>query len=150
MTDIHSQIETTLKHYQDCWQVLDFDGIRSHWDTDLRCPVYLAEELRDVCTSWKEIEAYWQTTASRMQKIRTVFSELQTIPLNDDLVSAVYRLKWNARLEGYENAIAGWTRVSALFRKKTERWVFIQMIEAPLAPIVYMQERYEEYVDADF
>ena len=76
--------------------------------------------------------------------------DLKAKPLGPDLAVAVYRMHWNGDVTAYGTALGGENRVTALFRRRNDRWYLCHYVEAPLAPMLYMQRLYALDVDAEF
>ena len=78
-------------------------------------------------------------------------TELQGVrTLSPDIVSVVYAMHWDARVRGAATPLGGDNRVCATLRRTSAGWRFIQYVESPLAPIVYMKRLYEQSVTPGF
>ena len=142
-------IHALLADLQQCWRNLNFAGIRALWDQS-RAPIYLAEEAEQVHTTWAELEAYWQATTQSIERLQMRIEALQLIALSPELISAVYKMHWNGVVRGMPRPVGGDNRVVATLRRTAAGWRFVQYVEAPLAPIVYMRKLYELAADPGF
>ncbi len=140
---VHKEIATLLEQLCRYWQSLDFAGVKSLWDTDDESPMYLAEEIEAPLLDWASLEAYWQNTAKMSKNFSMRTWDLRLKSLDDAHIVAWYRMAWGGDIEGYPKAIGGENRVSATLRRTSRGWRFCQYIEAPLAPLLYMQWLYE-------
>ena len=74
----------------------------------------------------------------------------EILPLSSDLVTAMYPLHWECVLKGQSTPLGGDNRAFSVLRRVDGQWLFTQYIEAPLAPLVYIQHLYEESVTPGF
>jgi len=144
------EIETVLAELRARWDARDLDRIRELWDLDDDAPLYQPEELQEPLTSWDKIDEYWQSTESQSKRFSMRTWDLRVKPLGNEYAIAWYRMQWNGEIEGYDRPIGGQNRVSATLRRTPGGWRFCQLIEAPIAPLLYMKWLYEKAVDADF
>ena len=142
-------IRDILAQLQQCWGSLNFSGVRGLWDQG-RSPIYLAEEADEPHTSWAELDAYWLTTTQSIERLQMRIEALQLHALSPDLISAVYKMHWDGVVRGMPRPVGGDNRVVATLRRGADGWRFVQYVEAPLAPIVYMRKLYELAVDPGF
>jgi hypothetical protein len=142
------KIELTIQMYRACWTRLDFAGLKSLWDPAEPEPVYLAEEVGQALIGWDSIERYWSATRQSTSSIRLDTWNLHARPLGAELASAIYDLRWIGEFAGYSRPIGGDTRVAAVLRRRDGSWRFIQYVEAPLAPIVYLRRSCERFAES--
>lgn len=138
-------IDIVIKQYCHYWSCLDFAALRGLWDPLQDEPVYLAEEIPSALLDWEAIDSYWRATAEATRVIRVETANLVVRELGPDLVSALYDMRWIGEFAGYRRAIGGDLRVTALLRRRDDGWKFIQYVESPLAPIVYLKRCYERF-----
>jgi len=141
-------IEKTLEQYRDCWARLDFEGLRALWDSEEPEPTYLPEEVDSPLFDWDQIEAYWAATRAATRRIRLETWNLRVREIGPGLATAVYDMRWVGDFQGHARTIGGDTRVTAIFRHRSDGWRFIHYVEAPLAPIVYIKRFYERFADS--
>ena len=145
MKTLLQEIENTLEMSRDCWNRLDFAGLRQLWDPEEPEPTYLAEEALTPAFGWDEIEAYWDAAVTLNSEMQVEMHKLRVRPLSDDLATAMYELRWSCRFRNQPRRIGGDNRVTAIFRRRGGRWLFVQYVEAPLAPISYLRRFYERF-----
>jgi SnoaL-like domain len=131
------------------WREHDFAALKALWDTS-QPPVYLPEEARKPCLTWDELDRYWAFTRDAAKKVSIRIADVEYRSLAPDLVSALYAMHWNFATHDEQLPVGGDVRVFAVFRRLSAGWAFVQYIEAPLAPIVYVRSLYEQQVDSDF
>lgn len=148
MSDVHQDIEKVVADYRECWTRLDFGGLARLWDRESAVLLYVAEEAPAPLFDFDQIEEYWRRTRAATEAIQLETWNLVARPLPEGLASAVYDMRWIGRFTGYARPIGGELRVSALLRRGAGRWRFIQYVEAPLAPVVYLKRAYERFAAA--
>ena len=145
-----ASIRRVLADLELAWRTLDFVALRSLWD-DSREPVYFAEEAPEPLLDWAALAAYWDLTRSSIEAMGMRITSVHGVrELAPDLVSVVYSMHWDARVRGAATPVGGDNRVCATFRRTGEGWRFVQYVESPLAPIVYMKRLYEQSVTPGF
>ncbi len=142
---MHNDDQATLAAVFDelaaAWSALDFDRLKRLWDTS-QTPIYIAEEAPPNL-DWTALDAYWAATRASVVRMHVALAAPTFVLLAPGLVSAVYTMHWEAQLTGEANPVGGDNRVCATLRRGGERWLFVQYVEAPLAPIIYMRQLYE-------
>ena len=145
-----ASIRRVLADLELAWRTLDFVALRSLWD-DSREPVYFAEEAPEPLLDWAALAAYWDLTRSSIEAMGMRITSVHGVrELAPDLVSVVYSMHWDARVRGAATPVGGDNRVCATLRRTSEGWRFVQYVESPLAPIVYMKRLYEQSVTPGF
>ena len=147
---IEEQLGGVLKDLAGYWGNLDFAGVRSLWDPEADRPFYLPEESEQLLVGWDAIEAYWAKTKATISRLSMRIWDLQARLLEPDLAVAVYQMHWNGDVSAYGRALGGENRVTAIFRRRGQRWYFCHYVEAPLAPMLYVQRLYALDVDPEF
>ncbi len=135
-------IDNTIILLSEAWTARDAIALAALWDPLEPQPLYMAEEVDQPLTSLAAIRDYWSRTLSAVGFIRMEVRNVQVRALAADLGSASYDMRWSGSFAGFDRPIGGATRVSAILRLRPEGWRFIQYVEAPLAPIVYMRHLY--------
>jgi hypothetical protein len=144
-----TSLDSLLERKVRAWCAHDFAALKSLWDTS-QPPVYLPEEARKPCLTWDDLDRYWAFTRDAAKKVSIRIANIEYRSLSDELVSALYAMHWNFQTRDQQLPVGGDVRVFAVFRRLSAGWAFVQYIEAPLAPIVYVRSLYEQQVDADF
>jgi hypothetical protein len=145
----HAAVAELLATVESRWRTLDLAALESLWDTS-RAPLYIAEEAGEVHTSFEAIRGYWAFTRSIIEKMDLRLGRPDLVPLGADLLTAVYPLHWECLIKGQKAPVGGDNRACAVLRRIGGSWRFTQYIEAPLAPIVYMRQLYEQTVRPGF
>jgi len=70
--------------------------------------------------------------------------------LAPDLAVALYQMHWNGEIKGFDHLVGIDSRVTAVFRRRGERWLICHYVEAPAAPMLHLQKYYAGNVDDDF
>ncbi|MEY3137851.1 MAG: hypothetical protein RL580_1583 [Pseudomonadota bacterium] len=148
--DDHASIRRVLADLELAWRTLDFVALRSLWD-ESREPVYFAEEAPEPLLDWAALQAYWDLTRASIEAMGMRITSVHGVrELAPDLVSVVYSMHWDARVRGAATPLGGDNRVCATLHRTSEGWRFVQYVESPLAPIVYMKRLYEQSVTPGF
>ena len=140
--DLQQEIGAVLRQLEKYWGELDFSGVRSLWDPEETEPYYLPEESEALLVGWPEVEAYWERTKAAVNSMSMRTWGLKVRRLQDDLAVAVYDMHWGGDFDGYSRPIGGENRVTAIFRHTKHGWRFCHYVEAPMAPMVYLQRLY--------
>jgi hypothetical protein len=135
------QVDALLRSLEAAWRALDFDGIRALWVRDQE-PVYIAEEAAPHL-DWASLERYWAHTRTLVERMYLRIDAPAVRPLAEDHLSLVYDMHWEAHLRGELRPVGGDNRVCAVVRHTPAGPRFVQYVEAPLAPILYMRRLYE-------
>jgi len=144
------EILKLLSELEQAWRALDFARVRTLWDNSAE-PIYFAEEAPQPLLDWKQLQDYWDFTGTLIEKMgMQILDEPQLRALAPDLVSAVYRMHWDAVIRGDARPMGGDNRVCATFRRTGKGWRFAQYVESPLAPIAYMRLLYERATTPGF
>ena len=144
------EILKLLSELEQAWRALDFARIRTLWDASVD-PIYFAEEAPEPLLDWPQLQGYWDFTGKAIEKMgMQILDEPKLRALAPDLVSAVYRMHWDAMIRGDAHPVGGDNRVCATFRRTPAGWRFAQYVESPLAPIAYMRLLYERATTPGF
>ncbi|MDX1291770.1 MAG: nuclear transport factor 2 family protein [Hyphomonas sp.] len=144
-------IKTLLQDYAAAWSELRADAIAAHWDRSDPEPLYLAEEIPAAMVSWDEVNAYWAHNDDFHRKVSLDFGPPAIKHLGDGVACLVMEMNWQIAFRNFTSkAMAGSNRVLAIVRDTEEGWKFISWVEAPLAPIMYFRNQYENAVTPEF
>lgn len=144
------EILKLLSELEHAWRALDFARIRALWDPAAE-PIYFAEEAPQPLLDWAALQAYWDFTGRLIERMgMQILDEPQLRALAPGLVTAVYRMHWDAMIRGDARPMGGDNRVCATFRRTSAGWRFAQYVESPLAPIAYMRLLYERSTTPGF
>lgn len=155
------EIETLLASYQRAWQANSAALIESHWD-GTRPPLYKAEEMPALITTWEELRAYWRHNEALNSVNELSWSDIRLQEVTADVRLLGMRMRWDIRFaadarqpDGSAFAWAGQTmggdnHVLACLRRAPDGWRFTSWVEAPDAPILYMAQLYRQNVRPDF
>ncbi len=139
-----------LAELEQGWRDLDFARIRRLWDP-AHDPIYFAEEAAQPRLDWEQLQAYWDFTGRAIEKMgMNIVDDPVLRELAPGLVTAIYRMHWDALVRGESRPMGGDNRVCATFRRTPAGWKFAQYVEAPLAPIAYIRELYEKAATPGF
>jgi hypothetical protein len=146
---LRTAVEKLLAEVAARWRTLDTPALESLWDHG-HPPLYVAEESTEIHTSFESLRAYWTAARDSTLKMGLRLGRPEIVPLGADLVTAMYPLHWECVLKGQTTPIGGDNRAFSVLRHVDGQWRFTQYIEAPLAPLVYMQHLYEQSVTPGF
>lgn len=147
-TDDQAALETMIRELERHWATLDFKAIRALWDQTMP-PLYLAEEAAGPCRSWEELEKYWAATSGIAKRNLVTIRDIRHHTISDDVVSTFYDMHWDIEMPGGK-LIGGDNRVCVTWKRTPAGWRIAQYIEAPLAPVLYMQTLYALNVTQGF
>lgn len=146
-----TEIEAMFTSYQAAWAANDPQQLETHWDRADPAPVYLAEEIAVRMTDWDAIRGYWNNNREYIERVRLTFSGFTFKSLHEDLVTAVFDMRWDIRFRSADTPpMGGDNRVVATVRRVGKHWRLIAWVEAPLAALPYLQQLYARNVAADF
>ncbi len=129
---------------------MELASIENLWDPACDEPIYVPEESTEPLLDWAAIRSYWLDTTQSIERLHMRTWDLTVRPVGEEFVSALYQMHWDARMQSTGTSIGGRNRVSAILRRTPEGPRFLHYVEAPLAPMLYMQWLYERAVDYDF
>jgi ketosteroid isomerase-like protein len=70
--------------------------------------------------------------------------------LAPDLAVALYQMHWNGDITGFDGLVGVDSRVTAVFRRRGDRWLLCHYVEAPAAPMLHLMKYYALAVDPGF
>lgn len=123
------------------WCARDHEALLALWHRDDTEAVYLPAERTDPLTGNREISEYLQTACTSFKLIRHEAVDPIFRRLSSDVGSVFYTLNW--MFADRKGPIGGTCRVTALWRQTDEAWHLFHYAEAPLAPLLELQEFYE-------
>lgn len=156
------EIEIFFEQYRKAWAMNSAAKIESFWDTAEFGPVYKAEEIDGVFTSWKELRAYWEHNEGFHDAIELSFSEYRSQPVGTESRMVAMRMRWDIRFSAEAKLMDGspfsWAgqsmggdnHVIALLKEISGAWKLAAWIEAPNAPISYIADLYMRNVRSGF
>lgn len=131
------------------WNDGNYNGLKSHWDTNDESPIYIAEESDLVMTSWPEIEKYWSGTDAWNEWIVIDYYNYHVKRVDDANAMVTFDLRFDVKLNDRPNPIGGDNRGVVSLRNIDGQWKVYSWVEAPLAAITYMRKLYELNVRDD-
>lgn len=147
-------IAERLEAYAGAWRANDAARLEGFWDSDDGQPIYKPEEIDGLLTGWQAVRDYWRHNEQFHERVDLRFDEIEEKRLGDDLLLAVFRMRWDilfapdARLpdgapfQWRGQAMGGDDHVVTLWRQRAGEWRLISWIECPMAPISYMANLY--------
>jgi hypothetical protein len=150
MSPLEQEIHALAGRYYERFGAMDFAAMRELWDPAEAEPTYLAEEIGEFLHDFGAIEAYWAATRAGISRLASRHWNVRAHLIAPDLASATWHMHWNALIVGREKPVGGDVRVTATLRRVAQGWRLIHYVEAPMAPILYVQKLYEQQVDPDF
>ncbi|MBT4738921.1 MAG: SnoaL-like domain-containing protein [Rhodospirillaceae bacterium] len=143
-------IAATLAELCGCWNRLDQPAIRDLWDSEETEPYFLPQEIKEPIIGWDGLAAYYATAQARLVRCSMRTWDIHAKLLSPDLAVALYQMHWNGEIKGFDHLFGIDSRVTALFRKRDDRWLICHYVEAPAAPMLHLQKYYASNVDPDF
>jgi hypothetical protein len=155
-------IEERLSGYARAWRDNDAQALEAFWDKADERPFYKPEEFDEVMSGWDAVRKYWQHNEQFHERVDLNFADIQTKPLGDDWVMAVFRMRWDilfsadARLpdgspfQWRGQAMGGDDHVVTLWRQRVRTWYLCTWIEVPMAPISYIANLYLKNLSPGF
>jgi len=151
MTDLHTEIDAILKKTEECWNSQNWHHMIELWDEDDPEPIYVAEELYQPMIGWDIIRPYFRPPGKGLEAFRWGYSNLFVKQLAPDIALALFSHWFELKLaHGQTQPRAGFDRVLALYRKKSDGWKQIMYAQCPLGPDTYVRALCEKIVQPDF
>ena len=156
------EIEKFFDQYRQAWAMNSAARIESFWDTAESGPVYKAEEIDGVLTSWPELRAYWEHNEGFHDAVEISFSDFRSQPVGSERRLVAMRMRWDIKfstearlMDGSPFSWAGQSmggdnHVIALLKEISGAWKLAAWIEAPNAPITYVADLYLKNVRSGF
>ncbi len=138
-----------LAAYERCWNEHRITALEELWDADEPNPIYVAEEVANTLIGWDAIRAYWHAAETMIPRLAIRTFAVEERAVADGVKLLHFGMHWNAELPS-GSQVGGDVRVSALLRKKGERYLFFHYIEAPLGALPFLQRVYEAAADPSF
>ena len=147
---LNAEIAAVLDDLCGCWNRLDLPAIERLWDPLEETPYALPQEIRQPVVGWAALRDYWIQGAARLERASMRWWDLHGKPLAPDLAVALYQMHWNGDIKGFDGLVGVDSRVTAVFRRRGERWLICHYVEAPAAPMLHLMKYYALSVDAGF
>jgi hypothetical protein len=145
-----SDIGGVLDELCACWNTLDLPAIEKLWDAGEAQPYALPQEMRQALVGWPALRGYWTSAAARLRRASMRWWDLHVKPLGPDLAVALYQMHWNGDIVGFDGVVGVDSRVTAVFRRRRDRWLLCHYVEAPAAPMLHLMRYYAQSVDPEF
>ncbi len=143
-------VKETLAALCECWNRMDQPAIQELWDPEEAEPYFLPQEIKEPIIGWDKLAAYYANAKTRLDRCSMRVWDVNAKLAGPDLVVALYQMHWNGQIKGFDHLFGIDSRVTALFRKRDERWLICHYVEAPAAPMLHLQKYYASNVDQDF
>ena len=147
---IVDSINATLDDLCTCWTQLNQPAIKDLWDPDENEPYFLPQEIKEPIIGWDALAAYYAAAQVRLVRCSMRTWDLNAKLVAPDLAAALYQMHWNGEIKGFDHLFGIDSRVTALFRKRDERWMICHYVEAPAAPMLHLQKYYASNIDPEF
>jgi len=121
----------------------DYLRFRDLWDRNIKTPIYIAEEHKEIIADWASLDSYFENAAMILGSVVCKYELKGVVPIQADLVTAYCQMEWQAAIKPAVEKMGGHVRVVAVLRKSDAGWRLVSYVEAPLAPIIYMGELYK-------
>ena len=82
------QIMAVLEQYSKSWQAMDWEGLKSIWDSEYEHILYIPEERAQPVRGWAEVEAYFRHAAESVIRVGAMQLSDITIDVFDDTAYA--------------------------------------------------------------
>jgi hypothetical protein len=151
MTDTNIDgVKETLVALCECWNRMDQPAIQELWDPEETEPYFLPQEIKEPIIGWDNLASYYANAKSRLDRCSMRVWDVNAKLAGPDLAVALHQMHWNGEIKGFDHLFGIDSRVTALFRKRDERWLICHYVEAPAAPMLHLQKYYASNVDQDF
>jgi len=150
MTDIATEIEQVLTNLCGFWTQGDQPGIKNLSDPEEDTPYALPQEMAAPVIGWEDLTQYYAAARARLVRCSMRVWDVHAKQLAPDLAVALYQMHWNGEIKGFDHLVGIDSRVTAVFRRRGERWLICHYVEAPAAPMLHLQKYYAGNVDDDF
>lgn len=127
-----------------------FVDLKSFWDISDENPIYIAEEVDKIMSSWPEVFDYWKVTDEWNTHSNFVYLNKCVKRVDDNYAIATFEMHYDLKLNDRPNAIGGDNRVVVSLRKNVGEWKIYSWVEAPVAAITYVRKLYEMNVTDGF
>jgi ketosteroid isomerase-like protein len=111
--------------------------------------VYFSEQFEKIFYGYEAAKAYWQPKWDTLYGYREVYSNLETMLLNDDLAIATCEVRYDMHAVT-RTPLGGWTRLAMILRRTDDGWKIQQYYEAPMSLISQGRRIHEEALDPEF
>ena len=113
--------------------------------------MYLAAERDDWLIGWEEVSNYIIPSGpnSALEAMRKRVSNIRVKQVAPDLAIATWNMHLDMKFRG-QLPIGNNIRLTGVLRKKPQGWRFIHYAEAPMTPLVYIRNFYQDDVEPEF
>lgn len=136
-------IEALIGRYVALSEGMRFAEKRAFWDEEEPNPVLKPEEVGAPLVGWAAIDGYWRDTRSALASLKTDCWDFTLNPLSEDVVLALFKQRWVARMNGpvYLSAapIASTVRVTMGLRRRDAGWKIFLAVESHVDGIEYFR-----------
>ena len=146
MTQDTAPIDDAIAAWTAAWCTRDTDAILTLWDNQDSDATYLPAERTEPLIGGAAVKHYIETVCTLFNPVRQRAENTVSRRLSNDTGLAFYALAW--MFTDHRGPIGGTCRVTALWRRKGETLRLFHYAEAPLAPLLELQDFYEK-VGAD-
>jgi ketosteroid isomerase-like protein len=150
MTELHDDVSALLNRLCDCWTRLSLPEIADLWDRDDPGIFLLPQEIEHPLVGWPALEDYLARAQARLHAASMRVRNLNVRPLAPGMAVALYEMHWNGLIKGMARPMGVDSRATAVFRRRPDGWRICHYVEAPVAFMLHLQQRYHAAVDADF
>lgn len=134
-------IEFAVQSWTNAWSNRNKKEILALWDYEDPAAFYLPAECEHALVSMEAIEKYVVAICTQFGTVRHRPEAVITKQLSCDIGLAFYVLNW--ALVDSHGPFGGQYRVTAVWRRRQDKWKLTEYAEAPLAPLVELKEYYQ-------
>ena len=142
MRELEKIIIASLQLWNDSWYSSDFDGVIKLWDDQDKQPYFLSASQMRPLTEFTAIRSYIEESCKYYDSIQNKVSGLIIKGLDTNTALTFYKLqlvKTKAK-----QSTTGNVRTTVIWRRLKNDWKVFHYSEAPLAPLIELQNFYEE------
>ena len=138
MTKTDADLDDFYAAWEQAWQKIDVEGMKSLWDKDFGDLVYQAEEGPEPLLTWQAIAEYWEagpTVVEAVDEWRCL--DRHTTVLGD--VALIFtRLSVNVRLVDVPKPLTGEIRCSLVVHETPSGWRLIHYHESRAVDLAHL------------
>ncbi|MBP03067.1 MAG: hypothetical protein CMM25_09690 [Rhodospirillaceae bacterium] len=142
MRELEKIIIASLQLWNDSWYSSDFDGVIKLWDDQDKQPYFLSANQMRPLTKFIAIRSYIEESCKYYDSIQNKVSGLIIKGLDPNTALTFYKLQLVKTKE--EQSTTGNVRTTVIWRRLKNDWKVFHYSEAPLAPLIELQNFYEE------
>jgi len=141
VSDSSAAIENATHQWVEGWCTRNSQALISLWNRDDQEAIYRPAERVDPLIGCEAVSEYVQNVCETFSLVRHRIERPVYRRLSSDVGMAFYSLDW--AFSDNRGPIGGSCRVTALWRLTDTDWRLFHYAEAPLAPLLELQEFYE-------